>query len=277
MHKLFNWIKFEFEGLYFVLLITMVLFVFSFTYFIGGNPFLSIYISACVLGNRDFIHKKSLTKQFDGQAWMMQIVMFLTLGLLVFPTHILPYIAIGLLISFILIFVARPISVFLSMIFFKIGFRKKLFVSWVGLRGAVPIILATIPLTAGIEKASIIFNLVFFISVTSVLVQGTSLPLVAKWLNLTIPVNIKKQAVIDKELVQKTKSLYQSVLIEPGYSCIGKSIVDLGLPTNIIIALIERDNKFLVSEGSTKLLSGDKLYFMADNLNDIEELYVCIL
>lgn len=276
MHRIINWIKLEFEGLYSVLLITLVVFTYAFTDFIGGNPFLAVYLSAYVLGNRDFIHKKSLTKHFDGQAWLMQIIMFITLGLLVFPKQIIPYVGVGVLISLILMFVARPISVFLSLLLFKIGLRKKLFVSWVGLRGAVPIILATYPLTAGIEKANVIFNLVFFISVTSVLIQGTSLPLVAKWLNLTVPLNLKKKSVLDLELAWKTKSLYNTVLIEPGYSCIGKSIVDIGLPNSIIIALIERDNKFFISDGSTRLMKGDRLYIMADSANDIEKLYLCM-
>jgi potassium/hydrogen antiporter len=276
MNKLINWIKLESEGLYSVLLIALVLFVFSFTEFIGGNAFLAVYISACVLGNRDFVHKKSLTRHFDGSAWMMQIILFLTLGLLVFPKQIIPYIGIGLLISLVLIIVARPLSVFISLIFFKIGMREKLFISWVGLRGAVPIVLAMYPLTAGIDKANIIFNLVFFISVTSVLIQGTSLPIVAKWLKLIVPVNLKKKSVLDLELAWETKSIYNTVLIEPNFSCIGKSIVDIGLPNSIIIALIERDNKFFISDGSTKLLQCDKLYIMADDSDAIERLNICI-
>ena len=200
MFKILNWIKLEFEGLYSVLLITLVLFTFSFSEFIGGNAFLSVYISACILGNRDFIHKKSLIKHFDGQSWLMQIIMFITLGLLVFPSQILPYLGIGILISGLLIFVARPLSVFIALAPFKMEARKKVFISWVGLRGAVPIVLAIYPLTAGVGKANIIFNLVFFISITSILVQGTTLPLVAKWLRLAVPVNIKKKSVLDLEM-----------------------------------------------------------------------------
>ncbi len=276
MHRVINWIKLEFEGLYSVLLLTFVFFIFSFTEFIGGNAFLAVYISACVLGNRDFIHKKSLIKHFDGNAWMMQITLFLTLGLLVFPSQIIPYLGLGILISLLLIFVARPISVFISLVFFKLGTRKKLFISWVGLRGAVPIVLATFPLTAGVDKANAIFNLVFFISLTSVLIQGTSLPLVARWLKLIVPVSLKKKSVLDLELAWKTKSIFRTVKVESNYSCIDKSIVDLGLPNSIIIALIERDNKFFISDGSTKLLKGDSLYIMADDLNAIENLNTCI-
>ena len=276
MHRIINWIKLEFDGLYSVLLITLVFFTFSFTDFLGGNAFLAVYISACILGNKDFIHKKSLIKHFDGQAWMMQIIMFITLGLLVFPSQIIPYWGIGLLISIALIFVARPLSVFISLLFFRIGIRKKLFISWVGLRGAVPIVLATYPLTAGIDKAGIIFNLVFFISVTSVLVQGTSLPIVAKWLNLIVPMSIKKKSALDLELAWKPQALYKIVTIMPTFSCIGKSVVDLGLPGSITIAVVERNNKFFISNGSTKLFTGDKLYILADDLQSIEKLNDCL-
>jgi cell volume regulation protein A len=276
MHRIINWIKLEFEGLYSVLLITLVLFTFAFSNFIGGNAFLSVYVSACILGNRDFIHKKSLIKHFDGQAWMMQIIMFITLGLLVFPKQILPYLGLGILLSVLLIFVARPLSVFLSLAFFRQDFRKKVFVSWVGLRGAVPIVLAIYPLTAGVGKANIIFNLVFFISVTSVIIQGSTIPLVARWLKLSLPVNIRKKSVLDLELGWRTKTVYKVFDIGPGYNCIGKTVVDLGLPASIIIALVERNNKYFIAEGSTRLNSGDKLYVMADDAKSIEKLYICL-
>lgn len=276
MQRILNWINLEFDGLYSVLLITMVLFTFAFTEFIHGNGFLAVYISGCILGNLDFIHKKSLTKHFDGQAWLMQIIMFVTLGLLVFPTHVIPYIGFGLIISFILILIARPISVFISLYYFKLSNRKKIFVSWVGLRGAVPIVLATYPLTAGVDKAHAIFNLVFFISLTSILVQGTSLPLVAKWLKLTIPVSIKKKTSLDIDLASKVKSVLINITIEISYTCIGKSIVDLGLPNSVVIALIERDKKFIIPDGSTKLELNDKLTVMADSISAVNDFHACI-
>lgn len=276
MQRIFNWIKLEFEGLYAVLLITLVLFTFSLTDFVGGNAFLAVYLAAYVLGNSDFIHKKSLTKHFDGQAWLMQIILFITLGLLAPPKQLISYIGIGMVISLFLILVARPISVFLSLLFFRMHLREKLFISWVGLRGAVPIVLATFPLIAGIGKSQEIFNLVFFISFTSVLIQGTTLPIVAKWLNLTVPVMLKKKSVIDLEQAWGTKSLYKTIRIDSNYHCIGKSIVDLKLPNTIIIALIERKNKFFLSDGATKIMDGDVLYVMADNEKALESLYVCL-
>lgn len=275
MHRIINWVKLEFEGLYPVLLLTLVLLTFSFSQFIGANAFLAVYLSAYVLGNTDFIHKKSLTKHFDGQAWMMQIIMFITLGLLVIPKDIVPLIGLGLLVSAFLILVARPLSVFVSLHFFNINLREKLFISWVGLRGAVPIVFATFPMIASANKSNDIFHLVFFISTTSVLIQGTTLPLVAKWLKLTIPVSKKKKSVLDLEQAWETKSIYKMIKIEPHFNCIGHSIVDLKLPPSVIVALIERRNKFFISDGATQLHAGDVIYVMADNTKTIDQLIAC--
>jgi cell volume regulation protein A len=273
MHKTINWIKLDYDGLYSVLLITLMIFTFSFTDFIGGNAFLSVYLSACILGNKSFIHKKSLIKHFDGQAWLMQAIMFITLGLLVFPKHLIPYIGIGVLISMVLILVARPISVYICLWFFKMSNRKKLFISWVGLRGAVPIVLATYPLTAGVDKSNIIFNLVFFISITSILVQGTTLSVIAKWLKLVLPSQIRKYSTFEKELTIQGKSIMIQTTIESFCPCIGKSIVDLSLDGSISIASIERDGKYLTPDGTTKIQNGDRLSILADNSAAINKFY----
>ena len=179
-----NKINLDFEGLYPVLAIALMFTAFSLTDFIGGNGFLAVYLAAVYLGNHEFIHKKTILKIFDGLAWLMQITLFLTLGLLVFPSDIIPVMGIGLLTSLFLIFIARPLGVFLSLLFFKMRMRRRIFISWVGLRGAVPIVFATYPLLAGIEKANMIFNIVFFISVTSVLIQGTTISKFAKWMHV---------------------------------------------------------------------------------------------
>lgn len=186
-----NRIKLEFEGLYPVLVISLMFITFSATDFAGGNGFLAIYICAVYLGNQDLIYKETILKMYDGLALLMQIILFLTLGLLVFPSQIVPYIGIGLLISLFLILVARPISVLISLCFFKMTLRTRLYISWVGLRGAVPIVFATYPLLEGIDKAHMIFNIVFFISVTSVLIQGTTLTIIAKWLKIALPEKIE--------------------------------------------------------------------------------------
>jgi cell volume regulation protein A len=182
----------ETEGLYPELIMAMIFFTFAMTDILGGNGFLAVYLSALVLGNSNFLHKKSIIRFYDGQAWIMQIIMFLTLGLLVFPSRLAPIAGTGILIALVLMFVARPLAVFISLSFFNMKLREKLFVSWVGLRGAVPIVFATYPLLAGLTKSDLIFHLVFFISASSVLLQGYTLPLVARWLKVTVPDKAKK-------------------------------------------------------------------------------------
>ena len=183
--KLINSIKLHIQGLYPVLTIALAFLTFSVTYFVGGNGFLSVYIAALILGNNHFINKKIQMQFFDGLAWLMQIIMFLTLGLLVFPSQIVPVIGIGVIISFFLILIARPLAVFLCLSPFKIGFKDKVFISWVGIKGAVPIIFATYPIVAGINGANMIFNIVFFITLTSALIQGSTIHVVAERLGLS--------------------------------------------------------------------------------------------
>jgi len=175
----------ENDGLYPVLSISLVTFTYSLTATLGGSGFLAVYLAGLLAGKSKFAHKNNLKDFHNGLAWLMQIGMFLILGLLVFPSRMIPVIDDGLLISAFLIFAARPVSVFLCLPFSKMNFREKLMTSWVGLRGAVPIILATFPLIAGVPHADRMFNIVFFIVLTSVLLQGTTIPLIAKWLKVS--------------------------------------------------------------------------------------------
>jgi cell volume regulation protein A len=268
-----NKVKLETEGLYPVLVMAMIFFTFAFTDLVGGNGFLAVYISALVLGNSNFIHKKSTVKFYDGQAWLMQIVMFLTLGLLVFPSRIPPIAGTGVLLSLVLIFIARPLAVFISLSPFKMRLRDKLFISWVGLRGAVPIVFATYPLIAGVGKADVIFHLVFFISVSSVLLQGYTLPLVAKWLKATVPKKAKKLSSLDMELYDTIQSEFVEVILPGDSIAVGKPIVKLKLPKPSLIVLLVRDEKYIQPNGSTILEEGDKLLLLANNQDILNEMY----
>ncbi|CAH8283256.1 cell volume regulation protein A [Mariniflexile fucanivorans] len=268
-----NKIKLDFEGLYPVLVIALMFITFSATDFLGGNGFLAIYICAVYLGNQDLIHKKTILKMFDGLAWLMQIVLFLTLGLLVFPSQIIPYMGIGLLISVFLILVARPIGVFISLIFFKMKLKRRFYISWVGLRGAVPIVFATYPLLAGIDKAHMIFNIVFFISVTSILIQGTTLSVVAKWLKVGLPETQKKFNTTDMLLAENPKAEMKELLITPDCFAVDKKIVELGFPKNAIIAMIKRDDSYIIPNGLTKIKSQDTLIVLADRPKIFEQVY----
>lgn len=271
-----NNIQLDIEGLYPVLAIALMFATFSATDFLGGNGFLAIYICAVYLGNQDLIHKRTILKMFDGLAWLMQIVLFLTLGLLVFPSQIIPYIGIGMLISLLLIFVARPISVFISLIFFKMKLRRRFYISWVGLRGAVPIVFATYPLLAGIEKADMIFNIVFFISVTSVLIQGTTLSLFAKWLNVVLPNKTKIISEHDKLILELPKSNLKEFEIKTNSFVVNKRIIDINFPQDAFISIIKRENEFIRPGGSTILKANDILMVLADSQKDFDLVDNCL-
>jgi cell volume regulation protein A len=272
--RVLNMIKLDIDGLYPVLVLAMVFFAYSFTEWIHGNGFLAVYICGIVLGNSKFVHKKSLMKFYDGQAWLMQIGMFLTLGLLIYPSQLLPIMDEGILIAAFLIFIARPLAVMVSLSFAKdMNFRKKLFIAWVGLRGAVPIIFATYPLLAGIDNAKTLFNLVFFISASSVLLQGTTLPHMARWLKISVPEKLKRRFPIDMELKEDIHGELLELDIPDNSSAVGKPIVQLQLPKTALIVLIHRDEKYLSPNGDTVLEARDHLMMMLDSKDDIEKVY----
>ncbi len=266
-----NNIRLDYEGLYPVLAIAIMFFSFSATDFIGGNGFLSVYITAVYLGNQHLIHKRTILQQFDGFAWLMQIVLFLTLGLLVFPSQILPVINIGLIISVFLMLVARPVSVFLSLAFFKMHNRYRWLISWVGLRGAVPIVFATYPLLAGVEKSQMIFNIVFFISLTSVLIQGTTLPKIAKWLHVALPAKVKPKSPVDELLSNDIKTEYAEITVSKNSPIIGKRIIDLNFPQKSLVVLIKRNGTFISPTGKTIIKENDVLMVLSEDKESMDK------
>lgn len=271
-----NRIKLDYGGLYPVLVIALMFITFAATDFVGGNGFLAIYICGIFLGNQDLIHKKTTLKMYDGLAWLMQIVLFLTLGLLVFPSQIWPVAGVGMLISGFLIVVARPVSVFISLIFFKMKINRRFFISWVGLRGAVPIVFATYPLLAGIEKADMIFNIVFFISVTSVLFQGTTIPIVAKWLKVDLPEKAKPVITHDNLAYEIPRTVMKKFQIAEDCPVVGKQIVDINFPESATIALIKRNNEYITPNGSTIIEGGDALVVLATDADGLGEVGECL-
>jgi potassium/hydrogen antiporter len=260
-----NQVNLEYEGLYPVLTIAIVLVIYSATDLVGGNGFLAVFLAGLVLGKSDFIHKRSLLRFHDGLAWLMQIAMFLALGLLVFPSELLTIIGQGILLSVFLILVARPLGVLISLFPMRIGLRDKTMVGWVGLRGAVPIILATFPLLAGIPAAETIFNVVFFIVLTSVLVQGTSIPLVARWLGVDEPVRLRPRSPLEFEPTSGVSGDLVEIDLLPGSGAVGKQLVELGLPGGALFVLIGRGSSFVVPTGSTVLEAGDTILVLADD------------
>jgi cell volume regulation protein A len=180
----------------------------------------------------------------------------------------------GILIAAFLIFIARPIAVMISLAFAKdMDIRKKLFISWVGLRGAVPIVFATYPLLAGIDYDKTLFNLVFFISASSVLLQGTTLPFMARWLGVIVPDKTKKPLPFEVEIKEKDHGELVKLDLPFNSELIGKQITQLSFPENVMIVLICRNNKYFPPNGETVLQTGDRLLIMADNKKASHEVY----
>lgn len=270
-----NRLKIGNDSLYPILVFTFCIFIFSVTYFAKGNGFLAVYIGGLVIGNSKFVHKRSSLNFFDGLAWMFQLIMFLMLGLLVNPRELIPIIVPGLIISFIMIFFSRPLSVFLCLLpFGKMPLRDKTYVSWVGLRGAVPIIFAIFPLAENVPHARLIFNIVFFCTLVSLIIQGTSLPLIARWLNLAeTPRQIKKLRDFDIDLSSDIKSVTTEIEVTSKTLKAGSQLMNLPLPDNTLVVMVKRDEKYFVPTGVTRLKEKDKLLIITDDHEALIETY----
>ena len=184
--KLVEKVNLEAKGLYPVILVAIAILTFAIPELIGGNGFLAVYIAGLFIGNAKLPNRKNQLSFFEGLAWVMQVLMFLLLGIFVLPNKLLETAGVSLVIALVLIFLARPIAVFVSLIPFKVKLKEKIFVSWTGIKGAVPIVFATYPLVAGIPQAYMIFDVVFFITILSVVVQGGTIKYVAEKLDIFV-------------------------------------------------------------------------------------------
>ncbi|MDY0198567.1 MAG: potassium/proton antiporter [Tenuifilaceae bacterium] len=273
-----NRIKIGNDSLYPILVFTFCIFIFSLTYFVKGNGYLAVYVGGLVIGNSKFVHKRSSLNFFDGLAWMSQLLMFLTLGLLVKPSELVPILVPGLIISLAIILISRPVTVFLCLLpFRKMPFKDKSFVSWVGLRGAVPIIFAIIPVVENVPHARLIFNVVFLCTLVSLLVQGTTIPVVAKWLGLAErPAKIRRLKEFDIELSDDIKSTTAEIEITKSMIEEGDRLMDLSLPDNTLAVLVKRDDIYFVPTGKTVLQPVDKLLIITDDQDALVETYKCL-
>lgn len=273
--KIINRIKIDNASFYPILVFTSCIFIFSLTYFIQGNGYLAVYIGGLVIGNARFVHKRSSMNFFDGLAWLSQILMFLTLGLLVNPRELIPVVIPGLVISLIMILVTRPASVFLSLLpFRKMTFREKSFISWVGLRGAVPIIFAIIPLAEQVPHARFIFNIVFFCTLVSLIVQGTTLSWVASLHKLADkPREYKKLKEFDIEFSDDIKSVTTEISLVAQSLSQGNRLMDMPLPDKTLVVMVKRDEKYFVPTGNTELQENDKLLIITDDQDALMETY----
>jgi potassium/hydrogen antiporter len=247
-----NRVRLQQEGLYVVFTLALTLLTYAATTLVGGNGFLAVYMAGIIVGNRNLVHKRSILRFHDGIAWLMQIAMFLTLGLLVFPSQLLPVVLSGLLVALFLVFVARPLSVIAALGWSRRSLPELLMVSWAGLRGAVPIVLATFPLLAGVPGADTIFNVVFFIVLVSVLLQGMSISWVSRWLGVNAERPRGQDVHVYVPDVQLSSRIMDAV-IPPGSPLVGRSLLDLSL----------RGDEPIIPSGGTVLQAGDHLLVLA--------------
>ena len=259
---LINTVKLEYEGLYAVLTLASALLIYGLTAIVGGNGFLAAYVAGLVIGNSAIVHRKSLIRFHEGIGWLMQITLFLTLGLFVFPSELLPVLIPGIIISIVLIFVARPVAVYLSLLPWKMKKNEKLMISWVGLRGAAPIVLATFPLIAGVPQASVFFNLVFFMVIASALLHGTSIPFVANHLGLSAPLPARSRFGMELDFQEESHNELFELVVPSGSPASGKQIVNLGLPSGTLIILIAKGSEQFPPRGATVLEDGDTLLIL---------------
>lgn len=263
---LINKIRLEFEGLYPVLSLSWIVFAYAITQHFGGSGFLAVYIIGILVGNKKVLHQKSLSHFHEGAAWLGQITMFLAMGVLIDPESLWRVAPAGIVLSLFLVFIARPVSVFLCFPITNFTVPEKLMISWAGLRGAVPIILGSYVLVSQIPKAKEIFNLVFFVTFLSVLLQGTTVPLIAKWLKVNLPFREKFKFPIEFSPTQDLRSKLIEIQVQKRSSACGKSLVQLNLPRNSLIVLIEREGEVLVPRGDTYLYEKDSLLVLSENI-----------
>ncbi|MBQ7818194.1 MAG: potassium/proton antiporter [Bacteroidales bacterium] len=264
-----NRINLKNKSLYSILLLALVFFVFAFTDFIGGNGYLAVYLAGLVVGNNKIYNKRTLVSFFDGVAWLFQIVMFLTLGLLVNPHELWDVTLLGIIIAIIMIFISRPIAIFASLApFRKLSLKARTYVSWVGLRGAVPIIFATYPMVEGLENANIMFNVVFLITIISLVMQGTTVTWFANILGLSTK-EVEKG--FDIALPDEVKAKLTELKVTEEFLVKGNTLRDINLPKDILVMMIRRGDKYIVPRGDTQIILNDILLFIKEDARDDSE------
>ena len=271
---LINRINIDNKALYPILVLAGSFFVFAATYYMQGNSYLAVYVAGLVVGNSRFVHRRSTRSFFEGISWLAQLSMFLTLGLLVNPSELKEVWIPGLIISFVMIFVSRPLAVFISMApFRKYTIKDRIFVSWVGLRGAVPIIFAILCRASEVPHSDVMFNIVFLCTLVSLILQGTTLPLVARWLGVSEPPEAQRPELtqyFDIDFPEEIKSAVIEATLTDETLTRGSCLMDFQLPEKTLVIMVKRGENYFVPTGKTPLHTGDHLMILSDNNDELE-------
>ena len=268
-----NKININNASLYSVLLLACVFFTFSFTSIIKGNGYLAVYIAGLIVGNNKLVNKRTVTTFFDGITWLFQIIMFLMLGLLVNLDEVIQWqtLLMGGAAGLFLMLVARPMATFACLSPFRNLSRKaRTYISWVGLRGAVPIIFATYPLVSEIEGANIIFNVVFVMTILSLIIQGTTVSSVAELFGLAFT---EKESKFEEALQDKVKSAFTEIAVTENMLASGNTLNKVSLPDNTLVVMVCRDGDYFVPKGNAELHMGDKLLILSDRHDELQAHY----
>ena len=261
------------HSLYSVLLLAFIFFAFAFTDLVKGNGYLAVYLAGLVVGNYKLAQKRSLTVFFDGFTWLMQIVMFLTLGLFVNSDELFrpEVLILGGAVGVFMILVARPVTVFVCLLpFRRFTAKARLYVSWVGLRGAVPILFAIYPMMAGVEQAGLLFNVVFLSTIISLVVQGTTVSGMANLLGLAYE---ERESAFSVDIHEDMKSVLTEVEVNESMLDSGHTLRDITLPENTLVMMVCREGEYFVPQGKTELHLGDKLLVISDRSEELETTY----
>lgn len=261
---LINKIQLSNSSLYPILLLSIIFITFTLTDLVKGNGYLAVYIAGMIVGNARLAYRKETNTFMNGLTWLFQIIMFLTLGLLVNPHEMIDIAVTALLIGIFMILIARPVSVFLCLLPFKgISNKARVFISWVGLRGAVPIIFATYPVIAQIPGSNQLFNIVFFITLLSLIIQGMTISKMARWLKLDLPEE-KEGNEFGVELPDEIDTHLNDITLTEDMLTVGNRLADMNIPKGTLVMLIKRGNEFIIPNGQIELHVGDKLLVMSE-------------
>lgn len=263
-----NRIELGAAGMYPVLVSAFCFLTYGVAVQLGGSGFLAVYLAGVLIGNKQLMFQQGIRRFHDALAWLAQIVMFVTLGLLCFPSRLLEVSGKAIVVSLVLMFVARPLALLVSALPFRFNFRELTFLSWVGLKGAVPITLATFPLMFATEKtpmnAELIFDVVFFIVVVSAIIQGTSLTPAARWLGLERPHDPEPPVSLEISSLRHVDGKVLDYTVSEDSKATGRLVKELALPTGVVIAMIARGQKVIPPQGNTAINAGDHVILVLE-------------